>query len=64
MAQGSQLAEKVKFLSFRSALRAEESLFHCYLITESQNHREIPRFARNDKIKYFLSRLQPGGWTL
>jgi hypothetical protein len=25
----SQLAEKLKFLSFRGALRAEESLFSC-----------------------------------
>jgi hypothetical protein len=27
--QAEQLAEKLKFLSFRGALRAEESLFSC-----------------------------------
>jgi hypothetical protein len=48
-----QLAEKLKFLSFRGALRAEESLF---LFMEF-NRREIPRFARNDKINYFFRSL-------
>src|ERR1700722_2680333 len=36
-----------KLLSFRGTLRAEESLF-----SVRRNQREIPRFARNDKIKY------------
>jgi hypothetical protein len=40
-------AEKLKFLSFRGTLRAEESLILLTLKT-----REIPRFARNDKINY------------
>ena len=34
MAQALQRAEKLKFLSFRGALRAEESLFLWHLITE------------------------------
>ncbi len=34
VAQDSQLAEKLNFLSFRGAPRAEESLFLSHLITE------------------------------
>jgi hypothetical protein len=52
VAQASQPAEKLTFLSFRGALRAEESLFFLCL-----NQREIPRFARNDKITYFFRSL-------
>ena len=48
----SQVAEKLKFLSFRGTLRAEESLL---LLTLEP--REIPHFVRNDKIAYFFRRL-------
>jgi hypothetical protein len=44
-----QAAEKVKFLSFRGTLRAEESL-----ILLTLEPREIPYFVRNDKIVYFF----------
>ena len=47
-----QAAEKLKLLSFRGTLRAEESL---RLLTLEP--REIPRFARNDKINYFFRSL-------
>jgi len=47
-----QAAEKLKFLSFRGTLRAEESLL---LLTLEP--REIPRFARNDKINHFFRSL-------
>src|SRR5260370_32544972 len=45
----SQAAEKLKFLSFRGTLRAEESL-----ILLTLEPREIPHFVRNDKIAYFF----------
>ena len=48
----SQAAEKLKFLSFRGTLRAEESLL---LLTLEP--REIPHFVRNDKIAYFFRSL-------
>src|SRR5713101_5572575 len=44
----SQVAEKLKFLSFRGTLRAEESL-----ILLTLEPREIPHFVRNDKMAYF-----------
>jgi hypothetical protein len=44
-----EAAEKLKFLSFRGTLRAEESLL---LLTLEL--REIPHFVRNDKIPYFF----------
>jgi hypothetical protein len=44
VAQASEAAEKLKFLSFRGTLRAEESLM---LVTLEL--REIPHFVRNDK---------------
>jgi hypothetical protein len=47
-----QAAEKLKFLSFRGTLRAEESLL---LLTLEP--REIPHFVRNDKIAYFFRSL-------
>jgi hypothetical protein len=47
-----QAAEKLKFLSFRGTLRAEESL-----ILLDLKPGEIPRFARNDKIIYFFRSL-------
>jgi hypothetical protein len=52
VAQASQAAEKLKFLSFRGTLRAEESL-----ILLDLKPGEIPRFARNDKIIYFFRSL-------
>jgi hypothetical protein len=42
-------AEKLKFLSFRGTLRAEESL-----ILLTLEPREIPHFVRHDKIAYFF----------
>src|SRR6266853_5896017 len=45
----SQAAEKLKFLSFRGTLRAEESL-----ILLTLEPRGIPHFVRNDKIAYFF----------
>jgi hypothetical protein len=48
----SQAAEKLKLLSFRGALRAEESLFFLGF-----KQREIPHFVRNDKINYFFRSL-------
>ena len=50
--QAEQAAEKLKFLSFRGTLRAEESL-----ILLNLKPGEIPRFARNDKIIYFFRSL-------
>jgi len=50
--QAKQAAEKLKFLSFRGTLRAEESLI--LLTLES---REIPHFDRNDKIAHFFRNL-------
>jgi hypothetical protein len=50
--QAEKFAEKLKLLSFRGALRAEESLFSCVL-----ERREIPYFVRNDKINYFFRSL-------
>jgi hypothetical protein len=47
-----QVAEKLKFLSFRGTLRAEESLL---LLTLEP--REIPHFVRNDKIACFFRSL-------
>jgi hypothetical protein len=47
-----QAPEKLKFLSFRGTLRAEESLL---LLTLEP--REIPHFVRNDKIAYFYRSL-------
>jgi len=47
-----QAAEKLKFLSFRGTLRAEESL-----ILLNLKPGEIPRFARNVKIIYFFRNL-------
>jgi hypothetical protein len=47
--QAKQATEKLKFLSFRGTLRAEESLILFTLET-----REIPHFVRNDKIPYFF----------
>ncbi len=41
-----QFAEKIKNLSFRGTLRAEESLFLCAFTP-----REIPHFVRNDAEK-------------
>jgi hypothetical protein len=38
-------------LTFRGALRAEESLFLGF------QSKEIPRFARNEKINYFFRSL-------
>jgi hypothetical protein len=52
VAQASQAAEKLEFLSFRGTLRAEESL-----ILLNLKPGEIPRFARNDKIIYFFRSL-------
>jgi len=52
VAQALQAAEKLKFLSFRGTLRAEESLILLKL-----KPGEIPRFARNDKIIYFFRSL-------
>ena len=51
VAQTSQAAEKLKYLSFRGALRAEESHFLGF------KQREIPRFALSDKIKSFFRSL-------
>jgi hypothetical protein len=48
----SRAAEKLKLLSFRGTLRAEESLL---LLTLEP--REIPHFVRNDKILYFFRSL-------
>ena len=39
---------ELTMLSFRGALRAEESLFSC-----AKNQREIPHFVRNDKKRPF-----------
>jgi hypothetical protein len=50
--QAKQAAEKLKFLSFRGTLRAEESLI---LLTLEPG--EIPHFVRNDKIAYFFRSL-------
>ncbi len=47
-----QGAEKLKFLSFPGAQRAEESLFFLRL-----NQREMPHFVRNGKINYFFRSL-------
>jgi hypothetical protein len=47
-----EAAQKLKLLSFRGTLRAEESLF---LLTLEP--REIPHFVRNDKIAYFFRSL-------
>src|SRR5229473_2848151 len=47
-----QAAEKLKFLSFRGTLRAEESL-----ILLTLEPREISHFVRNDKITYFFRSL-------
>jgi hypothetical protein len=47
-----QAAEKLKFLSFRGTLRAEESL-----ILLTLEPREIPHFVRNDKTAYFFRSL-------
>jgi len=47
-----QVAEKLRLLSFRGTLRAEESLL---LLTLEP--REIPHFVRNDKIAYFFRNL-------
>jgi hypothetical protein len=44
-----EVAEKLKFLSFRGTLRAEESL-----ILLTLEPREIPHFVRNDNIAYFF----------
>jgi len=44
-----QAPEKLKFLSFRGTLRAEESL-----ILLTLEPREIPHLVRNDKIAYFF----------
>jgi hypothetical protein len=55
----TQAAEKLKFLSFRGTLRAEESL-----ILLNLKPGEIPRFARNDKIIYFFRSLLSGTGTL
>ena len=44
-----QAAERLKFLSSRGTLRAEESL-----ILLNLKPGEIPRFTRNDKIIYFF----------
>ncbi len=44
-----EVAEKLRFLSFRGTLRAEESL-----ILLTLEPREIPHFVRNDKIAYFF----------
>ncbi len=46
------MREKLKTMSFRGALRAEESLFSWTL-----NQRGIPRFARNDEHGYFFRNL-------
>jgi hypothetical protein len=46
----SRAAEKLKLLSFRGTLRAEESLLLLPL-----EQREIPHFVRNDKTAYFSS---------
>src|ERR1700739_396344 len=46
--------------SFCHSERSEESLF----LFMELNRREIPRFARNDKINYFFRRsLQPAGFS-
>jgi len=47
-----EAAEKIKFLSFRGTLRAEESLLLLDL-----KAREIPHFVRNDNIPYFFRNL-------
>jgi len=52
MAQASEVAEKLKFLSFRGMLRAEESL-----ILLTPNLREIPHFVRNDNNRRFFRSL-------
>ena len=52
MAQASEAAEKLKFLSFRDTLRAEESLLLLTL-----DPREIPHIVRNDKIAYYFRSL-------
>src|ERR1700747_64933 len=52
VAQASEAAKILKFLSFRGTLRAEESL-----ILLTLNPREIPHFVRNDKKKYFFRSL-------
>jgi hypothetical protein len=51
--QAKRAVEKLKFLSFRGTLRAEESL-----ILLSLEPREIPHFVRNDKITYFFRTLK------
>jgi hypothetical protein len=50
--------EKLKFLSFRGTLHAEESLL---LLTLEPG--EIPHFVRNDKITYFFRSLS-SPWRL
>jgi hypothetical protein len=50
--RASQGAEKLKYLSFRGTLRAEESL-----ILLTLEPREIPHFVRNDSIAYFFRSL-------
>jgi hypothetical protein len=52
VAQASQTAEKTP-PEFCHSERSEESLF----LFMGPNRREIPRFARNDKIKYFFRNL-------
>ena len=41
--------------TFCHSERSEESL----LLLRGLNQREIPRFARNDKMNYFFRRLKP-----
>jgi hypothetical protein len=50
-----QAAEKLKFLSFRGTLRAEESL-----ILLTLEPREIPHFVRNDKNVRFSAAPKAG----
>ena len=47
--QTEQSAEKLQTMSFRGALRAEESAFPCEL-----NEKQIPRFARNESLSNFF----------
>jgi hypothetical protein len=59
LAQPSRLAEKLTLLSFRGAQRAEESAY--FLSIEKK---QIPRFARDDKLDYFLQIVKPAPLNL
>ena len=59
IAQAEQVAEKLKALSFRGALRAEESLILLTLKPERflAEFIPVPTGTRNDKQKHFFRNL-------